>query len=259
MKRYDFHFMTRITFDKPIAEQHFLLKCLPGGYPFQHIYNEALSCNSGIQLYEDQDSFGNRTLAGSIPAEHRELFFEVSGNALQSKYRTREPLDRIFLYETPYTRLSGDLMALAKSIPGENAGELAVNICSAVHDRLTYLPDSTNEKSTAAGAFQQGTGVCQDYAQIMLAILRARHIPARYCAGLIPGEGKTHAWVEYYDEGAWLGLDPTGNKPVEYGYIKLSHGRDWSDCRVNHGCFTCSYGEVIQSMIIEAKVGELIA
>lgn len=259
MKRYNFRFQTKIIFDQPITEQHFLLKSLPGSYPFQHIYDEVLQSNFGVKLFEDRDSFGNRTLAGSILAEHRELYFAVSGKVLQGKYGIREPLDRIFLYETPYTRLSDDLKSLADCIPGENVPQLARNICSAVHDSLIYLPESTNEKWTAARSFEQRTGVCQDYAQIMLALLRRRTIPARYCTGLIQGEGKTHAWVEYYHDGAWLGLDPTHNQALEYGYLKISHGRDWSDCRVNHGCFTSFSGEVKQTLLIEAKVGELIA
>ena len=83
---------------------------------------------------------------------------------------------------------------------------------------------------------------------------RAAHIPARYVNGFIEGEGATHAWVEVYDDGAWWGIDPTHNRPIEWGYIKLSHGRDAEDCPVNRGVFT---GAASQTAEIRVIVEEL--
>ena len=51
------------------------------------------------------------------------------------------------------------------------------------------------------------------------------------------GEGATHAWVEVYDGEAWCGLDPTNRQIIEYGYLKIAHGRDAADCPVNRGVF----------------------
>ena len=77
--------------------------------------------------------------------------------------------------------------------------------------------------------------VRQDYAQILIALCHLEKIPARYVAGMMIGEGASHAWVEICQDGIWYGLDPTNNKLVDDDYIKLSHGRDASDCLINRG------------------------
>ena len=81
-------------------------------------------------------------------------------------------------------------------------------------------------------------GVCQDYAHILIALLRMMRIPARYVVGMMIGEGFSHAWVEMEADGRWYGLDPTNDVLVGENYIKISHGRDYNDCIVNKGVFT---------------------
>ena len=44
----------------------------------------------------------------------------------------------------------------------------------------------------------------------------------RYVAGLMIGEGYTHAWVEVYTQDGWYGLDPTNNLHIDEYYIKLA-------------------------------------
>ncbi|MGM9675601.1 MAG: transglutaminase family protein [Bacteroidaceae bacterium] len=78
-------------------------------------------------------------------------------------------------------------------------------------------------------------GVCQDYAHLLVAACRASGIRARYVNGLTVGEGATHAWVEAYEDGQWIGLDPTAGRCIDYGYIKIAHGRDVGDCPSNRG------------------------
>ena len=119
---------------------------------------------------------------------------------------------------------------------------------------MDYAPGSTSVATTAAQAVELGRGVCQDYAHITLALMRDAGIPSRYVCGFIPGEGATHAWVEWFDSGLWLALDPTHDRAVEYGFIKLAHGRDSSDCPVNRGIFT---GRVQQSNSVSIKVEEI--
>lgn len=257
MKRFEFIFKTTIRFDSPVTDQHFLLKCLPGNYPFQHIYDEQLVFTPSTQVYEGTDSFGNRILWGSNPAPHDTFSFLISGKALMSAYSSKEPSDSLYLYETPFTKPNAGIERLAHDISAGTCQEKVLALSNAIYRKMLYLPSSTDETVTASAAFEQGTGVCQDYTHIMLSALRTMGIPARYCAGLLPGEGKSHAWVEYYDAGGWHGIDPTHNRQLDYGYIKFSHGRDWTDCRINRGCFASQTGAVSQSSEIYAKDGEI--
>ncbi|MFT8887500.1 MAG: transglutaminase domain-containing protein [Ethanoligenens sp.] len=258
MKRFSFLYQSAIRFSHPVKAHHFRLKCLPGQFPFQHIYQEHCALAGEVAPVEGIDALGNRTLAGTIPEPHDRFAFTITGKALQSYYLSREPLDDLFLYETPLTRMSDAMSAFGESVPSGTAGEQAQAVCKAVHAQLTYLPASTDVDMPAADAFAQGKGVCQDYVQIVLALLRSRNIPARYCAGLMPGEGETHAWVEYYEDGAWRGIDPTNDQIIDYGYIKLSHGRDSADCSVDRGCFVGPAEQVKQEMEIHVKVGEIV-
>ena len=106
-----------------------------------------------------------------------------------------------------------------------------------LHQDLSYEKGVTTFQTTAEEAMKLKKGVCQDYAHILIACLRQLGIPARYVCGLLLGEGATHAWVEVYDGEAWCGLDPTNRQIIEYGYLKIAHGRDAADCPVNRGVF----------------------
>ena len=80
------------------------------------------------------------------------------------------------------------------------------------------------------------------------------NIPARYVVGMMLGEGASHAWVEAFCRGYWYGFDPTNNKLVNDEYIKVSYGRDSSDCPVIKGNF---YGNGIQTQKEEVSVEEI--
>ncbi len=124
-----------------------------------------------------------------------------------------------------------------------------------VYETFSYQPGVTAAQTTAGEAFALGGGVCQDYAQILIALCRASGIAARYVAGLISGEGATHAWVEIYENGYWYGLDPTQNRFADDGYLKLAHGRDYLDCQLNRGIFC---GNAAQQQYVRVNLEELV-
>lgn len=258
MKKYEFSFTTKVDFGDNITKQNFMLRCMPGTYQFQRIYDENLTLIPEVNYTDGKDSFGNIIFSGCASDEHKVFEYKVTGKAMLSKYKSAEPLDRIFLYATPNTNISAEMKEFAASINLEGTiYEKVSKISNAVFNKLIYSPNSTDTNTTAAQAFYQGKGVCQDYAQITVTLLRNAGIPARYCAGFMIGEGATHAWVEYYDDSMWLGIDPTHNEVIEYGYIKISHGRDAKDCNIDRGCFSSNNGSINQKIEIAVKVGEL--
>ena len=86
---------------------------------------------------------------------------------------------------------------------------------------------------------------------MQIAVCRALGIPVRYVVGMQEGTGETHAWAEIYDNGIWVGIDPTNNKLVDDRYLTLSHGRDFADCGINRGLFI---GGGTQKQTIQAMV-----
>ncbi|MGN1319088.1 MAG: transglutaminase domain-containing protein [Lachnospirales bacterium] len=259
MKTYNFEFTTKIDFDLPIINHNFILKCLPKNHIFQRIYDEEIIVEPECKYTIGRDSFGNKTINGTINREHNNFLFSVKGKASLSKYRIMEELDRVFLYPSQYTVLSDEMMEFSKTIPlGDDVFENAKAIAFAVYDYMTYEKGETNTETKASDAFNLKKGVCQDYSHITIALMRNAKIPARYVAGFIEGDGETHAWVEYYVDGSWYAIDPTNKYVVDYGYIKLSHGRDSYDCSVERGCFASKKGIVTQNSQITVKVGEIL-
>lgn len=119
----------------------------------------------------------------------------------------------------------------------------AIAIRRAVHDAFRYVPGRTSVHESAEEAFARREGVCQDYAHLMLSLLRMEGIPARYVTGMMVGEGASHAWVEALCNGYWYGLDPTNDLLVDDQYIRVACGRDSADCGIIRGIF---YGPACQ-------------
>ncbi|UOQ71198.1 transglutaminase family protein [Hymenobacter cellulosilyticus] len=107
-----------------------------------------------------------------------------------------------------------------------------------VFDNFHYQQGVTNVETPAEEIWRLKAGVCQDFAHILLEMLRMFGIPARYVSGYVcpktegvRGAGATHAWVEaYIPDYGWLGLDPTNNCIVNDGHVRLAIGRNFSDC-----------------------------
>jgi transglutaminase-like putative cysteine protease len=108
----------------------------------------------------------------------------------------------------------------------------SLRLMSFVHGRLTYESFSTRVHTHARDVLQQGRGVCQDYAHVMLSLCRSLKIPALYVSGYLATEraSATHAWVEVFIPGhGWQALDPTNNRQTDETYVKIAVGRDYAD------------------------------
>jgi transglutaminase-like putative cysteine protease len=105
---------------------------------------------------------------------------------------------------------------------------------------ITYQIGVTGTQTPAAMALLLGQGVCQDYAHIMLSVLRCLSIPARYVSGHLLGEGAPHAWVEvlHTDPTAWVAYDPTHHRRADAKYITVATGRDFADVTPTSGVFS---------------------
>ena len=100
----------------------------------------------------------------------------------------------------------------------ESPCEAAMAISREIGEQMDYVQGVTGVHSTAAEAWANRKGVCQDITHIVLGALRSVGIPARYVSGYLHpkphaaiGEtvtGESHAWVEWFC-GDWRGFDPT--------------------------------------------------
>ena len=257
MKRYLYNYQTIVTFSQPVTNHYLLLRCQPMTGSYMRIDEEHLIVSPGYNISRDVDSFGNRLIYGGQREEHTALAYVSAGIVEMSQYVTRTPrgISPIYLIPTPLTTLDNEQAAEWEN--KHNSGdtvEEGMNICNEVYALMNYMPLTTTVDTPAMEVYRLKKGVCQDYAHLMIAICRLNGIAARYVCGFMEGTGETHAWVEIHDGYSWIGFDPTNNCRISYGYVKIAHGRDASDCPVNRGVYI---GNALQQTQINVTLKEI--
>jgi len=260
MKTVRFQYRTELAFSSPASEHKFLLRILPQSDSRQKITDVSWRIDPASVVWRTADGFGNDTLSGYIDAPHEYFRFGIEGAAEVSSdsFTAGNEPERVLLYPSELTRTHGMLeqfyIDTAAAAPSETV-ERVTHFSHAVHNSLRYERGITTNTTTAAAAFDGGAGVCQDYAHILLAMLRRDKIPCRYVAGMASDYGETHAWVEAWASGQYCGIDPTRDKPIDEGYIAISRGRDFADCAIERGVYkgACRGVQTIRLNMEDAK------
>jgi transglutaminase-like putative cysteine protease len=113
-------------------------------------------------------------------------------------------------------------------------------ICDFVHQHIRFGYEFANPTKSALGAYNEGRGVCRDYAHLAIALCRCMNIPARYCTGYLGDIGVPPVdlpmdfagWFEAYLGGRWYTFDPRNNVP-RIGRVLIARGRDAADVAIN--------------------------
>ncbi|WP_201368431.1 transglutaminase domain-containing protein, partial [Mycobacterium intracellulare] len=129
--------------------------------------------------------------------------------------------------------------------PGRPLIEVLRDLASRIFTEFTYRSGSTTISTGVAEVLAAREGVCQDFARLAIACLRANGLAASYVSGYLatdppPGKDRmigidaTHAWAAVWtpqDPGQfeWLGLDPTNDQMIDERYIVVGRGRDYAD------------------------------
>jgi transglutaminase-like putative cysteine protease len=119
-----------------------------------------------------------------------------------------------------------------------------------IYGGFTYMKDVTTVGTTVPEVLKERSGVCQDFAHVLIGLCRAVDIPARYVSGYIVatslesdqaprrGAGASHAWVEAHTPThGWRGFDPTNNLVASTMHVKMAIGRDYADVPPSRGTF----------------------
>ncbi|MEO0368081.1 MAG: transglutaminase family protein [Pseudomonadota bacterium] len=194
-------------------------------------------------------------IIGSVETKDQNGVVKVIGDRLNH---------RVYLRQTQVTKPSPDMeKALAKfaTTKEESSLELAHTLCGFVHEKIAYETESTNSETSAAEAFAQSQGVCQDQTHVLVSMARARGIPARYVAGylLTDAQGNTidasHAWAELFiEELGWVGFDPTNACCPDERYIRISSGLDATEAALIRGV---SRGSGIETMHTSVQMSDM--
>jgi transglutaminase-like putative cysteine protease len=126
---------------------------------------------------------------------------------------------------------------------------LLAELNEGIYKLFDYVPNSTKVDSPIDEALRTRQGVCQDFAHIMIALVRALQIPCRYVSGYLfhrdteqekdrSLEGASHAWVEALVPGwGWMTFDPTNNLIGADRHIRVAVGRDYADVPPTRGVY----------------------
>jgi transglutaminase-like putative cysteine protease len=131
--------------------------------------------------------------------------------------------------------------AVASFARGRPWFDAVFDLMQRIHADFEFEPGATTVSTSVDEVLHQRSGVCQDFAHLMLACLRGLGLPARYVSGYLlteppPGMPRlmgvdaSHAWVAAYAPGhGWVEFDPTNNQLADQRYITLSWGADFAD------------------------------
>ncbi len=239
MKRLTYYYKTENTYDFPATRHQFLLRCMPRMSAGQSVLSASVLLSPDVGYTQQRDSFGNVVQIGRIDAEHDHFSYTAIGEVeVDFSLKDSSPLHPMYKYPTALTCMNAEMEALAAPFAHEpKTLDTALAVSRKVFRHIRYQPDCTDVHTGADEAFTLGAGVCQDYAHVLIALLRGIGIPARYACGLSVGEGVTHAWVQAYCDGCWIGIDPTRDTLTTEQYVTFAVGRDAADCPIDRGVF----------------------
>jgi transglutaminase-like putative cysteine protease len=247
----------------PIHDVHQVLMLIPPDKLHgQHLLGQAVDVLPDTSARFSHDQYGNRLchlfLAQVEATLDISVRVRVSRTANAGYSPARELDTRTFLLPSPLTDPTENLRSVAEDLASDG-GDVAAKAMRAnawVHEHLRYEQGVTSIQSTAGDVLDQGAGVCQDFAHLLIAVCRLMGIPARYVSGHLPGEGAMHAWaqalVSHAMDGpqlAWLALDPTSGSIADMPYVTIAVGRDYGDVSPTRGTFRAPYaGRLSQSV-----------
>jgi transglutaminase-like putative cysteine protease len=229
--------------------------------PWQLVLDSRIEVRPGANMHAYVDYWGSVVHAFDLQQPHEEM--TITGRSVVET--TPEPAmhgapgwDELLSEQASDT--FSEYLAPTAQVPGdERLADVARDLARActpfeaaqqgvgwVAEQLSYVPGATAVHTSAVEAWEGGEGVCQDFAHLTLAVLRAMGIPARYCSGYVHphgdaeiGEtvkGESHAWIEFW-AGNWFPVDPTAGRSIGERHVLVARGRDYSDVPPVKGIF----------------------
>jgi transglutaminase-like putative cysteine protease len=212
------------------------------------IVPDHLVTSPSVPITPYRDMFGNWCSRIVAPAGHMRLTADgvindsglpdpVVASAAQHPIEDLPPDTLVYLLGSRYCetdRLSDTAWKLFENTPPGWARVQA--ICDFVHHRISFGYEHARATKTAWEAYNEGKGVCRDYAHLAITFCRCMNIPARYCSGYLSdigtplpwAAGDFAGWFEAYIGGSWHVFDPRNNVP-RIGRVLIARGRDACD------------------------------
>lgn len=264
--RYAVRFATEYRYGEQVPSSQHLLRVIPRSTAEQRVEAVALVFEPRPAEQRRFDDFwGNDVVLAGLRAPHDRLAVVLAAEVAVD--RVAPPVDAGPAWETVAAAAIADddlgpqapahqrfatrltppadglrAYALASFPPGRPAWSGAIDLARRIREDFRYAPGATSPATTARQAFAQRSGVCQDFAHVMIAALRGLGLPAAYVSGYLrteppPGQPRLagadamHAWVSVWGGPAlgWAGFDPTNALVVGDAHVEVAIGRDYAD------------------------------
>ena len=263
---------TRYAYAAPVTQAQHLAYLKPLHDARQQLLQHELHITpQPLQLLHDTDVYGNARVLFSLDQPHRDLRVRarscvaLAGSDLavdaaasprwedvhqRLRYQAGARYDTAveFVQPSPYVPRLQSLRdyGMASFTPGVPVAVGALQLMHRLHADFEFRATSTQVDTPLLQAFEQRSGVCQDFAHLMIAALRMLGLAARYVSGYLlttppAGQDKllgadaSHAWVQVWCPdtpglpGGWLELDPTNDLVPDTQHVRLALGRDYGD------------------------------
>ena len=285
MNRYHLMHSTEFLYDGPVYESYNEVRLRPIHDDHQSCLSFRLVTHPASRGSSYKDGSGNWIHLFNLLPHHRRLRIEAESVVLVHEAPASTPggmtlaeLDglRAELFEehydwvapTGYVPYLHPLAEISKAAEQACDGTVAGFVQAAsnfIHTNFTYMKGATHVHSSVGDSLALHAGVCQDFAHVLIGVVRMRGLPARYVSGYLvsgsagPGAKQeeviggqaSHAWAEVFLPGSgWIGFDPTLGKPIELRHIRVAYGRDYGDVPPVRGVYK---GRAGQSLSVDVR------
>jgi len=287
MNRYRLVHSTEFLYDGAVTESYNEVRLRPIDDDQQSCLSFRLVTSPPSRGASFRDAYGNWIHQFNILGDHRRLKIEAESVVLA--HDAPEPeADGVSLVElesqrgelfeehydfvapSEYVPYLPDLDEILKAAEAGSDGSVkgfALAASDYIHQNFAYVKGATHVHSSVQDSLALKAGVCQDFAHLLLGVVRMRGVPARYVSGyMVPGDATntdtkqeeviggqaSHAWAEVLVPGSgWLALDPTLGKPVGLRHIRIAYGRDYGDVPPVRGVYK---GRAGQQLSVDVRV-----
>src|SRR5208282_1415410 len=263
--------ITTFTYQPAVRESVMEVRMQPRSDGPQHCLTFQLDVSPAANIMQYRDFLGNTVHHFDIAGKHTQVSVTAQSSVEVQPTPPPNPadagdwndLDRIvasaigsddyweMLLPSQYAQPTTLLQALARELRCERRDTplaLLTELNEAIYNGFDYVKNSTNVNSPIDDALESRHGVCQDFAHIMIALVRGLSVPCRYVSGYMfhrddadeskdrSLEGASHAWVEaLVPHLGWIAFDPTNNLIGADRHIRVAVGRDYSDVPPTRG------------------------
>lgn len=270
--------ITKLEYNNPVKESINEIRLFPHNFQNQDVLQYQLFITNNPEVTISKDWHGNRvgnfntleTLSEMniesqmlVRVNHSLKIPEIDHATIQDLEKEKEKsitLLRCSYPEDIEKQNEIDQILAEIGIENKTIIALAQECNEYIYNNFTYTKGITTINTTLDEVLELKKGVCQDFAHVLLQLMRTLGIPSRYVSGYIcpnksqlRGEGATHAWVEIYSPvQGWLGIDPTNNIWTMDNHVKLAVGLNFSDCSPVKGTFK---GVAKQTLSVSVSIG----